>query len=413
MSGLKDEWANILKLRESGTSDDSKKDQIKSRIFNNFISSARKPKRDLAKISEISEESEKNISEFQIMKSTLALTRNKTPEPAKKFEFGLKNVYPPQSYDAKDTVRTDKNLDIWKIDDFPYRDLHEDPVPDKYELLSLAEFDSTTKSIKSNRREICIFSDLSPITRYMCNMTLSEEETFVQESSKHEKLMHGHIHLLHLDPTLSMLEKLDWKNSIAIALNFSFKYDILTLLNPSVMRRLTELNMQIPKDLSQLPIQIVEYSSPKHTAHKSSIENILTPVDELTLLEQNMIEMMEMLNQKSETDNVQDKLQSLLEIVEEKMKDFKDPAMVMQIKVLYQFLVEYKKAKESHKKPANEKRMPEKKKTQPKGRNSRRIQNGQSNDSFGSAGNILPTSKNKEPNTQDLGNIKRTKHIKS
>lgn len=350
MSGLKEEWASIVKIRESEVTDERKKDQIKSRIFNNFYSTVKNSTKELPEISEFPVTPESKHVKNQLQKTLVAFERNKTPEPVKKFEFGLKNATPPPVKTSRDTVRASKNEEVWKIEDFPLKPMHDDVVPDKFEVLSLAEYNSIAKNLKTQKKDICIFSDLSPISRYMCNMTVEEEEMFIKESKKHEKLMSGFIHLLHQEPSSPQIEKLDWKSASKFCMGFIFKSEVCNIVQPNLVGHDVSINSNISKEISKSHIVYQEASQAKNTASQNQIISTMHMADDMSWLEAEMIHMMDMIKYQETGDNIEKKLQSLLEIVEKRMKSSKETSSNMQIRVLYQFLVEYKKAKESPKK---------------------------------------------------------------
>ena len=190
----------------------------------------------------------------------------------------------------------------------------------------------------------------------MSNMTIEEEENFIKESKKHEKHMYGYIHLLYQEIMLGQLEKIEWRLASKICLGSVFKYQISMIVNPNLnlldssISKTNEYSKDMNiQSLSEGPPLISENSNLKVQTQFNSVFSPAQEIDDTDILEKEMIEMMDILKYQS-PDGVNDKLQSLLDIVSKKMKNSKETSANMQIRVLYQFLLEYKKAKDTPKK---------------------------------------------------------------
>jgi hypothetical protein len=344
MSGLKEEWASIVNLRESNRSGDSQIDQVRSRIFNNFYSSIRTNTKNSTDFSDLFINSELKPANFGIQRGPERAA--KTPEPQKKFEFGLKSSNNLEIPAIKEKTPV-KVQEVWQIEDFPQKDFHENLVPDRFEVLSVAARNSSSKMVKVQGKEICIFKELSPISRYMCNLTFEEEEKLLNQSKHHEKHMDLYIQLLHQDIPLHHLDKIDWKIATKICLGNVFKCDILEIVSPP------QTDIETAKDFPSKCVSenlVTEKSVLKAPNHFESLAPLVEIPDENSFLEKEMIEMMDTINLNQKSSKIKDKLQSLLEIVEQKIKTNEKTSKNMHIRVLYQFLLEYKKAKESPKK---------------------------------------------------------------
>lgn len=326
MSALKEEWANIMNSRESAP-DNLKNDQIKSRIFNNFYSALKGQNKALPEISEVEAPDLKNLKQ-KLQKTLFSFQRTKAPDVATSFEFGLRTNVPILPVQTSEVI--DRTKEIWKIEEYPHKAMHEDIVPDRFDVYSIAENIGETKPWQHR-----IFNDISPISRYMSNMTIEEEEIYLKESKKHEKHIHGYIHLLHQELVPSQLDKIDWGIAVKLLGGFIFKYEVNSVLNPKELEKNPVRGLEISKDeSSQYTSNLLENTS----------KQIGKNIEETDELELEMISMMESL--KFDGKSSEGKLQKLLEIVENKLRTSKDAANNMQIRVLYQFLVEYKKAKE-------------------------------------------------------------------
>ena len=82
MTDLREEWSNIIKVRESGSSGESKNDQIKSRIFNNFYSALKSEVKTLPDIAEVAQAPEFRSTKLALQSTLLNFERSKTPESA-------------------------------------------------------------------------------------------------------------------------------------------------------------------------------------------------------------------------------------------------------------------------------------------------------------------------------------------
>ena len=297
-------------------------------------------------IAEVAQAPEFRSTKLALQSTLLNFERSKTPELPKVFEFGLRNVAP--AVQKKITPVDRKTQEIWGIEEYPHKPLHEDVIPDRFEVLSLAEISLPSKSVMIQGKGPNIFSDISPISRYMSNMTFAEEETYLKESKKHEKNIHGYIHLLRQELAPSHLDKIDWTMASKICTGCVLKYEVSVILNPKELDNNISQILEISKEKYSHSI-----AEPMNTSVNTNRINsqIVQEINDADYREQELIQMMDALKYQSKTENVDDKLQMLLEMVEKKMKNNKETAANLQIRVLYQFLVEYMKAKDNLKKP--------------------------------------------------------------
>lgn len=335
MSNLKEEWSNLMKLRGSGSSD-QQISSLRSRIFNNFVTPSKIKKSTLDQIDEIPTASSSNISKTFFDKSLHIFNRTRTPEPQKSFGFGL-NIIKPDPEKSKLPVRSQKTDEVWKIDDYPYKEQSDEHLPDRFEVLSIASFTLPSK-LANPDQSICIFSDLSPVSRQLCNLTFEEEQRFLKESKKHENFNHGLIHLLHQNANFQMIDKITWTIARDLSMGFLFKSDFLYLLDPNA------LNFNESEEKEKVEEFFTEKTSP--ILKKKTFEAGENAEDNISELEKEMIEMLESLNSMGPVESSDDKINALLGIVEKKIKGNKEVAGNMQLRILYQFLLEYKKAKE-------------------------------------------------------------------
>lgn len=295
-------------------------DSIRSKIFNHFVSNS-KTSRNLYQIDELPGRAlpDRKMPVFD---------RTKTPEPQKKFEFGL-SIDKPDKELLRPSVRENRDLDVWKIEDYPVKDRSGLPVADKFEEFSIADASNATKTIK---QDICIFSDLSPIPRKISNLTFAEEKEFLVENKKYLANNHNFIHLLQVKPSLQMIQRFTWNEARDLCMGFLLKLDCFHVINGTVIEDVDEVQEKKVGNEEVVKLKTVESQSLN---------------DEFSDLEKEMIEMLESLNQKASGNNSDEKIAVLLEIVEEKMRMSREAASNMQLRVLYQFLLEYKKAKDS------------------------------------------------------------------
>ena len=197
MSVLKEEWASLMKLRESGYADEAKKQEIKSRIFDNFSALRKELVREVPSNNEISIKPDYQTMRNQFLNSVSFTTRAKTPEIPKKFEFGLKNLaFPPT--ELKKNRPELKSDEIWGLPDSPYKETMNSILPDKFEITSIATSNSSLPIPSYSKKEINILCDLSPITRHLSTYTQEQEENYLKESKKLN--FFANLSLVHIEP---------------------------------------------------------------------------------------------------------------------------------------------------------------------------------------------------------------------
>jgi hypothetical protein len=325
MAYLKEEWQNLMKNR--GIKENSSGiENIRAKIFNHFVSPGKKS------LELIEEYPSKTFFD----KSMPIFHRTHTPEPQQKFEFGLKLLKTEKSPPKE--VRSNKSVDIWKLEDYPFKEKSDLPIKDKFEVFSIADKIQGTQLTK---QDLCIFSDMSPVSRQISNLTIDEEKFFLKQNKKYEHPNHNFLHLLRKPPKLEMLERTTWKIAKNLSFGHLFKVDLLYLIDPDLLQ-----------DLEEQEKPMVRENDKSFKAKKQeSLENL---EEDFSELEKEMIEMLESLNQKTPGSGSDEKINVLLEIVAEKMRGNKEAAGNMQLRVLYQFLLEYKKAKESKNSSVNQ-----------------------------------------------------------
>ena len=112
MSALKEEWASLMKLRESGVIDTSKKQEIKSRVFNNFYSNHKETPKNGPDMSQINIKSDYQTMREQFLSTISTTGRSKTPEIPKKFTFGLPKLIPSPAIQKKNNNPAAKITEI-------------------------------------------------------------------------------------------------------------------------------------------------------------------------------------------------------------------------------------------------------------------------------------------------------------
>jgi hypothetical protein len=349
MSALKEEWASLIKLRESGLVDESKKQELKSRIFNNFYSLRQEITRDLPQTPQISVKPEFQVLRNQVLQTVLFTERTKTPDIPKKFEFGLRKITPPPT--PNKINRPDiKSDDIWNIKDTLIKPLSEEFIPDKYEWNSVVDLNSVIFKPSLYNKKIDIFTDLSPITRKLCVMTEEDEEKYIKETKRHDNSLFGYIHLVRNDPGNLDLNKIEWDEMKRICTGCLLKSDIkiLSQAKESSLKPMPELTKtEVSECLSEPPV-ILDLSLPIPANKKNSSSSVYLPRPEPKVpnIEADLLKMMDIIKSKKNSHDIENQLKVLLENTRKTLENNKDPASNIQIKVLYQFLLEYQKAQQ-------------------------------------------------------------------
>ena len=107
-----------------------------------------------------------------------------------------------------------QSVPLWEMNDTPQREA-EVLLDDKPEVNSIASTASMySRHLEVPEREIAFFSDLSPVTRRMANLTPAEEQAFGLE------------HLIKVDPAKVSLEKIQWTDAAFLATGKVAKSDL-------------------------------------------------------------------------------------------------------------------------------------------------------------------------------------------
>ena len=355
MSALKEEWASLLKLRESGFTDETKKQEIRSRIFNNFHSLRQENSREVPEINHIAIKPDYLSIRQQFLSTISSVERVKTPEIPKKFEFGLRNITPPPTHHKKNRIDLTSE-EIWNIPDTPFTKNTSEIVPDKYEVNSIAESNSFSRTQSFQRKLLDIFSDISPITRYLANITLEEEQKYLKEAKKHDNSIFSYFHLVHCEKKNLSLERLEWEDMKLICNGLIFKSEILTRQLPQLsMEKATSILTENPADgiskcLSEPPMLLdTSIMKPSNLKSSSTTSPLLQATDDNSMLENDLLEMMDSIKNPQDSLDIEKKLKVLLEHTNKKLQNNKEISSNMHIRVLYQFLLEYMKNNEDAK----------------------------------------------------------------
>lgn len=374
MSALKEEWASLMKLRESGYTDENKRQEIKSRIFNNFHALHSENTREVPEQSYISVKPDYLSMRSQFLTTVSSVERVKTPEIPKKFEFGLRTITPPPSQHLKNRIDL-KSGDIWKIEDKGTNSKIQNVIPEKFEVTSIAEMNSSG-SMNYHKQLIDVFTDMSPVTRYLANITLEEEEKYLNQSRKQENSMFSWFHLVQCEKKNIMLDCLEWDSIKTVCNGLVFKSEIFKkplprLLVDKTASILSETHGEAASKCLSEPPLLLDNSliKPSNLKNSSTTSPLLQAVDDNSMLEHDLLEMMDLIKNEKEPLDTKKKLHKLLEHVQKKLANNKDIAANMHIRVLYQFLLEYVKTQDTAKVQENSKnpsRVTSKRTTQPK-----------------------------------------------
>lgn len=371
MSSLKEEWASLMKLRESGFTDLTKKQEIKSRIFNNFYSVKQQNYREIEKEIDVQVKNDYEQLRTQFLKSIEINNRAVTPEIPKKYDFGLKNVvFPPSANKANrpglksddilgtlslnKTEESKKENDFWTIKDSVKLSQSAELVEDRFEIHSIAsnEIGIAKKSYKIS--QIDIFADLSPIARHMVMLSNEDEERYLKESCSRKDHIFGYFHIVHEDINRDEFDRLEWNNIRKVVLGLTFRTEVLDLVVPPSLEKSaadSDANKNsISQCLSEPPI-LIDTSIVKATNLKTSSSTVpMLPVSsDISLLEKEMISMMDSIKYSHSINNPE-KLQALLDKSRDKLRNPIEVKHNPQFKAIFQVLSDLQKAGQSHSK---------------------------------------------------------------
>ena len=223
------------------------------------------------------------------------------------------------------------------------------------------------------QKKLNIFADISPVTRYLSNISQEEEEKYLKETKKHEFHVFSYLKLIHVDVDEIDLEKLEWDSMKKICTGLVFKSDIKPAAIPEEIptKNLSSITenpkVSVSQCLSEPPI-LLDMSILKSINMKSSNSTypLIQSKNDNSLLEQDLLEMMDLIKTNEDSVDVEKKLKTLLDYTNKKLASSKDIASNMHIMVLYQFLLEYMKKNENNHKPTVNKRLVQPKPTQKK-----------------------------------------------
>ena len=373
MSALKEEWASLMKLRESGVIDTSKKQEIKSRVFNNFYSNHKETPKNGPDMSQINIKSDYQTMREQFLSTISTTGRSKTPEIPKKFTFGLPKIIPSPAIQKKNNNPAAKITEIWDINDTPYKSFNKEAISDRYEYNSIADVQLYTEKQVFQQKKINIFTDLSPVTRYLSNITQEDEEQYLKETKNHENHMCSYFQLIHCDIREVNLEKIDWNSARKFSIGLIFKSEIKSNQHPALITSKNVPNFientktSVSQCLTEPPM-LLDYSLLKtsNLKNSSSASPLLQPKNDNSLLEGDLLDMMDIIKNKDESTNINEKLKTLLNYTNDKLKNNREIASNMHVQVLYQFLLEYFKKNEPIIKPPAMKKFLHSKTTQKK-----------------------------------------------
>lgn len=370
MSNLKEEWASLMKLRGLGQAEQGKKEEIKTRIFNNFYSIRqdnieKKPFEPEMRVKDDYEQLRKSF-----LNSIATETRAKTPEITKKFEFGLKHVNLPPS--SNKLHRPDlKSEEIWTMKDSPFSKPTEEFLPDRFEQVSIADNQGGVEKTGKFSRFLNIFADFSPVTRYLCSLSEEEEEKYTKETASHESHIFSLFHLVNQEISYEDLSEIAWIKAANFTKGLIFRSQVSSVLNPPALIKDLSLNEKeknsVSQCLSEPPIYL-DNSIRKNVGIKTSNSTVpfVQPSNELDNLEKELMDMMDQIKVNYKSVSTEQKIKMLLKKTEDKIKNQPELARNTQVTAVIQFLQEYLKSQEKKQQPPSSKRVMQKKPTQKK-----------------------------------------------
>jgi hypothetical protein len=357
MSGLKEEWVSLMKLRGLGQADKLKNEEIKSRIFNNFYSVRQVNLDKKPYQSEISVKKDYEDLRSQFLQSISSEVRSKTPTLSSKFDFGLKNLEIPRSEHQKDRTSL-KSSEIWSMQDVPFTSGAPEAIPDRFEQFSMLTSDSQSFKPAGSRNSLRFFSDLSPVTRFLCNLDEKEEERYLKEANFHESHIFSLFHLVMEDLSIDDLSVITWKEASDFTRGLVFRSQVTAALVPP----------NLVKDPSFKEKASVSHCFTEQPAFENSVSRadpfnpsksaspLIPTAEGVESLEKELLEMMDQVNKDFKSASVEHKIKALLKKTQEKLGKNNQLVGNTQIAAVYQFLQEYLKLQEKQKQPVQVKK---------------------------------------------------------
>ncbi|CAG9324547.1 unnamed protein product [Blepharisma stoltei] len=371
MSALKEEWANLMKLRGSGRVEENKTEDIKSRLFQTFHHMLKDHVTDFPsefnKV-QVKPEFEALRTKVQgVFQGIIERDQDSKNKINKQFTFGLnpqrsKSPIPTMPKPKNENIDIKKGIDsIWKTEEIPMKNFEDNFPEPKFEIFSIANKDSAIKHTELLDREISIFGDLSPVARFMTNIATEEEDQLLSGKNNQSELF-SQVHLLQIDISKINLDKIEWADASHITLGRIPKKTLLrkiknlpeetdssiTVASP-VQEESTNMINKTVNEAAQNLQNSSEFQVPlkKNTTMPNMYisENNNKKDDEL---EAQLEEMMEIIKSQQEGDinDIDEKLQHLLDYMNTKIKNNPNNPKILEFKMIFQFLTEYKKARE-------------------------------------------------------------------
>eukprot|EP00361_Fabrea_salina_P001005 CAMPEP_0202428854 /NCGR_PEP_ID=MMETSP1345-20130828/2755_1 /ASSEMBLY_ACC=CAM_ASM_000843 /TAXON_ID=342563 /ORGANISM="Fabrea Fabrea salina" /LENGTH=433 /DNA_ID=CAMNT_0049039935 /DNA_START=53 /DNA_END=1351 /DNA_ORIENTATION=+ len=316
--------------------------------------------------------------EFEQQRSKLHSALSNLTEPVdakevkKQFKFGLslqRNRTPPPK-PKRDNIQPKGVEDISCIQDYPVK-VHYD----SFEEFSIAKSSAISKHLELIEKEISVFADL-------CPKALDNRSSLQFPQADLAKIN---------------FDKLEWPDISNIITGRVSQSSVYHKLNQTLEnKQFKESQLQEPKQLqkpqeTQQPGEpqksLQELQEPQDNPHNSSYQSELMPRIALSEffgakkteslaahsrqgsnassqsesdLEYSLVKMIEKLGNNTESEDTDQKLQQLLELAHSKLTRDPHNPKKQKVKLLYDFLMEYKQARESKKckKPHNKPSVP-------------------------------------------------------
>lgn len=392
MSALRDEWETLMKTRATGKVGENRMEDLRNRLQVQFQNKVRDTvpthffRRDSPSV-KINQDIQKLRDQIQSTFAGRDVKESFTDPSSKKFTFGL-SVKPTQSPLPKSQqenlrpippARSDPDQPFKSIDDIAQLQddtaknivNYREPVEDRFEINSIASRSSTlSKHTEISDKEISFFAELSPVARFMANMTREEEHDLYYANNYLHKELQVTPHMVQLDVNKLSSDK-------------PLFQDIANIVMGRVPRRVIMQHMfHILPEESNSTTAILAQNDVSHSYISHYTEDVALPSYRHTpepkpshsvpLLqkqnEQEIYEELEKIN-KDEKDIVEPQLEELLELlkkpknlemdkeletklnklIEETNQELhNDPynSNILKKKLLLQFLLEFKNARE-------------------------------------------------------------------
>ena len=403
MSALRDEWETLMKTRASGKVGENRMEELRNRLqvqFSNKVKDvlpSQYSRRESPSV-KINQDIQKLREQIHSTFSKREVKESFIDPASKKFTFGLigKSNPSPVSKSQQENFRpvppprSDPDMPFKSIDDIAQ--LHDDtsrsivnykePVEDRFEINSIASKSSTlSKHTEISDKEVSFFADLSPVARFMANMTREEEHDLYYANDYLHKELQVTPHMIQVDVNKIASDKPVFQDIANIVMGrvprkvvLQHVYHVQFEETPSATTILgNDVSHSYISHYTEEPAQPSYRQSPEpkpsHSVpllQKQNEEEIYEELEKINKYEQDIVEpqleeLLELLKKPKSLETDKELESKLNKLIEETNKDLHDDpynSNILKKKLLLQFLLEFKNAREAQRSGKKQKLKP-------------------------------------------------------